>query len=168
MVNKRSETRPKLEIPMTRVDYILEVAGWLFLAFLFAFSLVIYADLPEVIPSHFSLSGEADRFSNKGSFLFLPLLALVMFFGFTFLGRSPHKFNYLKPITVDNAFAQYRGSLRFLKAAKIFIALLFLLIQVHTVSVAYGGPTYFIFGVFILIAFFPLVFYFFTESSAAR
>ncbi|MDX2130377.1 MAG: DUF1648 domain-containing protein [Chloroherpetonaceae bacterium] len=168
MFSQSQESRPILDIPLKRLDYILEISGWMTLGVLFLFSSLIFTGLPEIIPSHFSFSGEPNGFSNKWSFLFLPILALFMFVGFTYLGREPHKFNYLNPITPENAYSQYVGALRFLKAAKIFIALLFLIIQLHTVSVASGGPKFFIYAVFLFITIFPLIFFFFTESSSTR
>jgi uncharacterized membrane protein len=83
-----------------------------------------WSQLPDRIPHHFNLHGEPDRWGSKAMLLLLPALAALLFAGLTIANRFPHKFNYLWPITAENAERQYclaRTMMCFLKAEVIWL-----------------------------------------------
>jgi len=75
----------------------------------FGLGTVIYkwSVLPNLIPTHFGVSGLADDWSSKRWLLALPAISFVLYAILTWLGRYPHKFNYLWQITERNAQRQY-------------------------------------------------------------
>ena len=52
-----------------------------YLLFLLSFNLAVYADLPDIIATHFNAQGEADDFGPKPIIWLLPSIGLVMFIG---------------------------------------------------------------------------------------
>jgi uncharacterized membrane protein len=69
---------------------------------------VRYPDLPAIIATHFTTNGTADEFGPRSTVLWLPAIWLVLQAGIAVLSRYPRIFNYLVPITADNAQRLYR------------------------------------------------------------
>ncbi len=61
-----------------------------------ALSVMGYRSLPERYPIHFTLQGQPDRWSEKGSgeFWLVPAIGILLGLGFLFLLRFPQHFNY--------------------------------------------------------------------------
>lgn len=118
--------RPRLQIPLTASDRIIEVSGYVCLAALWGMTLFAYGNLPETIPTHFGAGGEADDHGSKMTLFFLPVLGTISFIGLTVLNGYPHIFNYPAEITPANALSQYTNAtrmIRFLKFSMTFIML---------------------------------------------
>jgi protein-S-isoprenylcysteine O-methyltransferase Ste14 len=95
--------------------------------------------LPENIPLHFNLTGEADGFGSKQSILIIPIATLVMYLALTILERFPHKFNYMLEITAENAERQYRNMHYMMKILTVYIVLLFLYVTNMIVQIGSGN-----------------------------
>ena len=132
------ETRPRLKIPLTTLDKILEGAGWAALLALWVMTVGAYPKLPETIPIHYNSSGAVNGFGPKATFLFLPGIATVLFVGMTALNRVPHIFNYASSITPQNAFAQYTGATRLFRYLKLVIVVVFGHLAMETIGSAAG------------------------------
>ncbi len=122
------EKRPVLKLTLSPLDRNLEFAGKLLLAAIWLLTLYALLKLPVTIPIHFNASGQADRYGNKLTLLFLPVLATVIYVGFTYLNRYPHIFNYLTTITAANAEKQYTIATRMLRFLKLAILVIFIII----------------------------------------
>lgn len=119
------EKRPRIKIPLSLLDKILEVlcltilvAGWLFV-------LWAYPRLPDQIPTHFDAAGQANDFGPKATLFYLPAISLVLYAGITILNRFPHHFNYLTEITEQNAMQLYTSATRFIRWLKTMVLLIF-------------------------------------------
>lgn len=110
---------------MTSTDRILEIAGWLALAFIWIITLFHYRNLPEIIPSHFNAAGKADGFGPKASIFILPVIGSVIFIGITILNHFPQVFNYPVKLTPENVANQYRMATRMLRFLKLSIMVIF-------------------------------------------
>jgi len=119
------ETRPKIKPELTSADRLLEIAGWLALAFIWVITLFHYRNLPEIIPSHFNAAGQADGFGPKASIFILPVLGTILFIGLTILNQFPQVFNYPVKITPENAAKQYAMAARMLRFLKLSILVIF-------------------------------------------
>lgn len=118
--------RPKLHIPLTAPDKIIEVSGWICLAALWVMTLFAYGNLPEIIPTHFGAGGTVDDYGSKMTLFFLPVIGTLLFIGLTVLNNYPHIFNYPADITPENALSQYTNATRMIRMIKFsitFIAL---------------------------------------------
>lgn len=118
--------RPKLHIALSPLDRFLEISGYLLLGLMWAITAYAFGILPGNIPIHYNAAGEADGYGNKSLLLLLPLIPTVIFFGISFLARYPHIFNYMVPISEENALKQYTMAVRLLRFLKLSVVLIFL------------------------------------------
>lgn len=128
------QERPKIRIALSGTDIILEVVGWCALLAIWIFTLLNYSKLPDIIPIHYNMAGEADGFGRKANILTLPLLATVLFIGMNVLVRFPHIFNYPTRITADNALRQYTNATRMMRYLNLTTTVLFGLITFRTIE----------------------------------
>lgn len=88
--------------------------------------LASYSRLPETIPIHFNLAGQADGWGPRSSIFVLVGICTVLTVGIVLLSRHPQIFNYPFEITGGNAQAVYREGERMLIWAACAISLLYL------------------------------------------
>ena len=76
----------------TTFDSTLEVGGWILLAVLWVMSLLVYQQVPDPAPIHFSFSGVITKWGHKVTLLFFPATATVIGTGLTLLCKHPSLF----------------------------------------------------------------------------
>ncbi|MEO6131511.1 MAG: DUF1648 domain-containing protein [Saprospiraceae bacterium] len=133
------ETRPLLNIELTTGDKIIEIAGWCTLGFLWLFIILIYDNLPDIIPTHFNGMGQINNYGDKMTLFFLPVICSMIFISFSVLNRYPHKYNYPVKITPENALAQYTNATRMLRFLKLTIGIIFFLVVYMVVHAIKNG-----------------------------
>lgn len=131
--------RPKIKIRLTPADKITETFGWGIIVATWSVVLMNYAQLPDIIPTHYNGAGVADGFGDKQSIFALPLLATVLFTGLGILNTFPHAFNYPIEITPENALRQYTVATRMIRWLKVVMALIFGAISYQTIQYAMGA-----------------------------
>jgi len=134
----RPGKRPVLDLPPTSTDIVLEILsalGMLVLVYLFVHA---WATLPETIPTHFDIHGEPDGWGSKSTLVMLPIIALVLYAFMTIINRYPHVFNYIVPITEENAERQYRLGQGIMRWVKLEVVWLFVYIEWATIRTANG------------------------------
>lgn len=117
--------RPKIKVPMTSFDYVIELISITLLVLMWYYVISQYFDLPDTIASHFNGKGEADGYGSKAMLWFLPGLSTVMYVGLLMLTKYPHLHNYMVNITEDNALKNYRFSVRVLRVVNFLCVLMF-------------------------------------------
>jgi uncharacterized membrane protein len=132
------EERPKLKIQLSPMDQALELLGWGVLLALWVWTGTSFSSLPDSIPTHFNVAGEADGFGRKASIVGLPLIATLLYIGLTVLNRVPHIFNFPTPVTPDNALRQYTNATRMIRYLKLILVLVFAGISYQTIQQANG------------------------------
>ena len=130
----RNRSRPVLQLPRTPLETLLEALTVLGLIAVIAMTVWGYFALPAIIPTHYGLSGAPNAYGGKASLLILPMLSVCLAVLLTFVSRSPHRYNYPWPITVENAPRQYYLARLLLRALTLemvwmFCGLQWLLIQ---------------------------------------
>lgn len=130
------ERRPRLKIYLSKFDVIIELLSIMMLILLAALTFVSYKNLPDTIPVHFNIAGQADRFGSKKEIFDLPLIAIAIYTLITILNKFPHIFNYPTQITEANALRQYKNATRLLRYLKLIIVSIFLLIFYFTTKAA--------------------------------
>jgi uncharacterized membrane protein len=162
-----SSERPTLKLSLTFFDQSVEVLGLLILLGFWIFTIYFYPMLPETIPTHFGGGGEPDGFGPKTAILGLPIVSTVLYLMLTFFSRYPHKMNYSTTITAENAEVQYRIMTRMIRVLKVFVLLIFWILDYKTVQIALGWPdvlgSWFLFLLFALL--FAPIFYFLIQLS---
>ncbi|MEO8171779.1 MAG: DUF1648 domain-containing protein, partial [Sediminibacterium sp.] len=115
-----------------KLDKILEQVGSILLFVMWSLSLYVFFKSPDIIPTHYNGSGTPDDYGNKATLLILPVVASVIYFGMTVLNKYPHIFNYMTPITADNALIQYTAAAKMLRVLKLVIVFVFTMIVLFT------------------------------------
>ncbi len=118
--------------------YVVEILAVVGLIFHVLLILGAWDLLPASIPVHYNFTGEVNSSGDKNNLLLLFGLSISVYFGLTFLGRYPHKFNYPWQITPDTAERQYNLARNFLRAIKCEIVWLFAVISLQTIGVSLG------------------------------
>ncbi len=164
----RPAQRPVLTISPSHLEIALRLVAALgILTFLYLL-VQYFPALPAMIPVHFDAAGQADGWGSKNTLLFLFALVVVLVVGLTFLRRYPHKFNYLYPITPQNAEKQYRLACELLAMVQVEAVWLFTYLAWRLiVSAQQGGVSPLLVPVVVLLSVGTLVFYL-VKSSHAR
>lgn len=159
--------RPILRLSLTPFDHSIELLGLLLLIGFWIFTVKFYPLLPEIIPTHFGGGGEPDGFGSKATILGLPIVSTVLYLMLTIFSLYPHKMNYSATITAENAEVQYRIMTRMIRVLKVFVLLIFWMLDYKTVQIALGWPdvlgSWFLFLLFALL--FAPIFYFLIQLS---
>ena len=127
------EERPKIKLELTTADKTLEILGWVSIFAIWGLTITNYADLPDIIPTHYNGAGRIDGFGGKTNILTLPLVATISFIGMTILNKFPHIFNYPTNLTKDNVLRQYTNATRAIRYTKLIIVVVFGLIELQTI-----------------------------------
>ncbi|GIK41481.1 MAG: hypothetical protein BroJett011_53140 [Chloroflexota bacterium] len=134
----KSRERPVIDLPYTSQEWALEVIALGGLALIIGMLSLAWFDLPALVPTHFGPSGHADAWGDKRSILILPVMSIMLYLMLTVANRYPHKFNYLWPITAQNAREQYRLARLLLAWLKAEMIILFTFLEWMTIRVALG------------------------------
>lgn len=81
---------------------VLNILAFCFLALAFFVAIKNYPRLPDRIPIHFNIEGEADRYGHRKWIFFTPFLSLVMFVLMTIIVFADVGYNYPVEITEEN------------------------------------------------------------------
>lgn len=159
--------RPRIKIKPTTTDYLMDVIGTLLLGFTWIHIAIHYHQLPDKIPTHYDLLGNADDYGSKNSIFMLPIISTFIYVGMSVLSYFPHSFNYLVEITAENALKQYTAAVQLLRLLKLSIVITFLLIDYETIQLALNHTSNigkWMLPVTLLLIFAPIVLYFWKSS----
>jgi len=155
-------SRPRHKIPPDKIDLFVELITLVLLLITFSLPILYYSKLPDEIPIHFNLKGIADGFADKHFIFLLPLLTAGQFLLLKYLNKNPHKYNYPRPITEENAIDQYTAATKMIRMLNLFCTALFSYLTVHIIRSSIrnteGLGPYFIFvvvfGILVLSAYY--------------
>ena len=133
------EKRPKIKLPLTLFDKIIEVTSYLALVAFWVMTIFAFTTLPESIPTHYNGMGEVDGYGPKATIFFLPVLGTVLFAFLTYIVKKPETFNYTVGITEENALAQYTNATKLLRFMKLALLILFIVIDYKTIATSNGA-----------------------------
>jgi uncharacterized membrane protein len=124
-----SEKRPVLKLKYSKFEKILELAAVIFLIAAFLLTLLYWSNIPEIIITHFGITGNPDSYGGKGSLLIMPIVSAALNLLITLLSRFPHSFNYIVDITEENAGFQYNNARILMLCIKAEIMCMFAYLQ---------------------------------------
>jgi len=130
------KNQPKREVKITKFGIAMEVVSITFLLTNITYVIIAYFKLPDLIPLHFNLDGEAVTFGSKKFIFIFPGISLFEYILLTALCQCPHKFNYIVKITEDNADTQYNLAQNFLRFLKCLAIILFFGTAIFLVKLA--------------------------------
>ncbi|WP_053002628.1 DUF1648 domain-containing protein [Kordia jejudonensis] len=131
--------RPKIQVPLEGIDLIMDLTVLAILLFIWGYVLTSYASLPETIPSHFNIQGEADGYSGKSSLWFLLMTTTVLAVGMYVLTKFPHIHNYMEEITEENALRNYKMSCRLVRFVNLFTIIVMLYVVYSIIEKSEGN-----------------------------
>lgn len=131
-------SRPTIQVEPSDADQVWDLLALLGLVLSMVPTAYAWPHLPERVPTHFGASGQPDGWGPKAMLLLLPAISAVMYAVLTVAARYPHTFNYLVPITAENAEAQYRNAVTMLRAMKAEMTCLLGYLTWQSVQVALG------------------------------
>lgn len=124
--------KPTVDSKLTLIDWVSEATSGLLVLATIVLTATNYANLPEIIPTHFDANGTADRNGGKWTILLLASVGIAVYVLATLAVRFPVLMNYPIPITPENHERQYLNAIKLMRAVKLLIGamLLYLLYQV--------------------------------------
>lgn len=130
--------RPKMEIPKTKAEWLMDMIGYIALAIMLIVLFMNWRELPNEVPAHFDGSGNVDRWGSKWELLILPGIGIVMHFFLMIFENFPETHNYPARINESNAEVFYRNSRQTLNYMRNIINILFAYIVYRSVTIALG------------------------------
>ena len=128
--------RPKLDLPKTRMQKVANIVGYgIFIAGII-YSIINLATLPQQVPIHFNIAGEADGWGSKYILLLLPFIGIVTTLALEAVEKRPHIHNYSSRMNENNVYQFYAISIRSLNLVKNGTLLIFGLLQIEMVQTA--------------------------------
>jgi len=116
--------RPIIEVPVTESDRRIEIICRLGLLLLWLGTLLCYFYvLPGTIAIHYNLKNQPDGFGSKAYIFITPGIATILYFFLSLTSRYPHRFNYLREVTEENAPQMYASAVKLLRVMKMYIIL---------------------------------------------
>lgn len=134
------KNRPKITIPISETNRLLNWIIGLLLMVYFSFIFVQFKQLPETIPTHFGSGGLVDDYGSKNTIWLLPVIASIISIGMGILKNYPHLMNYPIKVTEENAPRLYAFGINLLQFSTLFVILIFMYISYATITVA-KNPT---------------------------
>jgi uncharacterized membrane protein len=125
--------RPIVKLKPSALDKALDLTSLAIILFIWIYTGIQFAKLPQTIPTHFDFNGNIDDYGNKATLFLLPSIITLVYVGMSILNRYPHKFNYMQKITAENAEQQYSTATRLMRIIKLIISILALVIMLDIV-----------------------------------
>lgn len=122
------KTRP------TIVDIIMEVLSFITVVGTTLYLIISWGSLPDTIPMHYDLSGEIDRWGNKGELIFLPVMMWIIYLGITLMQRFPQIWNTGVTVTPENRERVYRTLKYMVESLKLIVVVDFSLLTIFSAT----------------------------------
>lgn len=136
MTTAKQKQRPKLVVPVTRLERGLNGITLLILMGTIVYIFMQWTYLPSHMPIHFNAKGEADGWGSRRVLLIIPAFSLLLYIGLAKLARYPHLYNYPIEITEQNAESQYVMARQLICWMKLEVIMLFGYIEWSTIRAA--------------------------------
>ncbi len=130
--------QPRLDLEPTGLERSLIVLAWLAVALNVAVVIYYWPDLPSEAPQHFNARGEVDGSGPRVLLPLLPGLSIVLVGALSWMMRYPYLYNYLWPITEENAPRQYELANQMMAAILAIISFMFAMLSWEICRIAVG------------------------------
>ncbi|WLV23711.1 DUF1648 domain-containing protein [Aciduricibacillus chroicocephali] len=101
---------------------------------------IIWREVPDKIPIHFNIAGEADGWGGKGSLFILILIGMITWIGITILEKFPEAHKFPVEVTEENREPLVRNSVLMLNIIKNLTVIYLCYATWEAVRSAIGKP----------------------------
>ena len=162
IVNQKAKLKD-LDLPYSYTERVLEFFSLGGILSIWGYLINLYSEIPEIIPRHFSLSGEPDAFGDKSLLWLLPIIATIIYAAMTYVAKIPHLYNYPVKITAENAAEKFLIARKMVNFIKFIIVAFFVYMSFNMVYTGMGNQS--LINIWFLAAFLagllaPVVYYF--------
>lgn len=120
---------PNVRIPRTFTDKIMETLAAILLVLVWGLAVIFYHKLPDIIPIHFNISGEADRWGGKVYLFIMAGIASLAMIGTGISSYFPTRMtNFPIRITENNMLPQLILVSHYLRILNLLLGILFIVI----------------------------------------
>lgn len=105
---KNHRQRAIYSLPLSEFEVLTEIIAVLTIVFSVIVTYKYWDSLPANLLGYINLKGQVEQWNGKGSFLFIPIGMIIIYFFITVLEKYPYPLNYLKTIKEEIAENQYR------------------------------------------------------------
>tara|TARA_B110000503_G_C7098446_1_gene392700 strand:+ start:318 stop:809 length:492 start_codon:yes stop_codon:yes gene_type:complete len=120
-------------------DWALEATSLVIIGISWWYMLSNFADIPQIIPVHFNIQGEPDRFGDKSELFTLLYVATGLYSLLLLLSFFPQFHNIPTTLTEVNTEEKRRLSARMLRTVNVVMCLIFLVLSATSVYNALNG-----------------------------
>src|SRR5690625_3859635 len=143
---------PQIDLPRDHRVTILNSLILIMIVVSLIYSIMSYSSLPDRIPIHFNLQGEADRWGHPGFIFIIQFISLPTCLIVYVLSRFPHMHNYMGiTVTEHNALPLYTLSRLFLTILNFQIVILHSYLTWEMVEQGKGNVTFRSWTLYVLI-----------------
>ena len=146
------------KIPFTPMQIALEIAAGLIFAAVALYLWRIWPDLPERIPTHYGLNGQADGWGGKGTVLLLPIVGVLIYTMCTVLLFFPTIWNVPYRFDADSVVWTYQQMRSMMAWTNLAMAVIFGYLTFQSAQASLSLSPYF-FIVLMLAIFLPVIYY---------
>ena len=107
------------------IRFFVEIFSITALLFVGYMLIIYYSELPNTVPSHYNICGEADAYSHKWVIFIVPFLMIITYIALSILQRKPHIFNYPIQVTDENRDGLYKVGVEMVVVSKMLVMLMF-------------------------------------------
>ncbi len=126
------------KVKTSLTDRIVETVAALILVASIVITAMAYSGLPEVIPTHYNLSGEVDGWGSKCTLIIFAVINIIMYVTMTFLQTKPAIYSFPVAITDENRDSLYALGVKCIRWVKLIVLATFTYLNYSTIEVANG------------------------------
>lgn len=132
-----------MNISRNKYRFITFVISLLCLFGTTVFLLIIWRDIPGVVPGHYNFAGEVDGTTGKISLIILLAVGWIIFIGMTVLAKFPQIWNTCVTITRENRKRVYKILGEMLSTVRLMMALIFSVTVVQSTTIVALSKVFF-------------------------
>lgn len=125
----------------SRSVIINEWIAWTLLAGMIVYGLIMWTKLPDQIPIHYNVNGEADGFGPKGTIWLLVIIGGILSLALYYLNRHPQIFNYPIAITDENRTRLYNKAQGLISRMNLLTIVIFAYLFFKMTTAAQGNSS---------------------------
>ena len=146
-----------MKIKMNKQDVFVEIICLVLLIGILLYLFLNWDNIPDRIPVHYNVMGQANRIVNKGEIIVFPIIAWMVYIGLTVTKRIPRVWSTGVKVTEENKERVYRVEKSMVRTLKLIIIVVFVFLIINSTQTT-SLPAWF-HPVFLILLFGSIIFY---------